>query len=217
MSKNSTFFGRMKERIADAFGFQGDAEKRRLEIQSLDDKVNIGTNSSFSLAQTSKIYDDVISFVDNIEKEVKEKLSGPSLDGDADIYRKRVIYAKSELESRGSNYTEKYDNYLKVLRKSLNDYIKGIANKEIIDYDVSIHYNKIIMIVNNYKSLFNGIDVDLSDYDGLKKLVEDIYSLKSSIDNQIYNYNTRKTHLENLDSTREYYNNREAVDKKKKR
>lgn len=217
MNKNSTFFGRMKERMADAFGFQGDAERRRLEIQSLDDKVNMGTNSSFSLAQSSKIYNDIISLVDNIEEIVKGKFNAPSLNGDADIYRKRVIYAKAELESRGGNYAEKYDNYLKVLHKSLNDYVRGIANKEIIDYDVLIHYNKIVMIVNNYKSLFRGIDINLSDYDGLKKLVEDIYSLKSSIDNKIYNYNTRKTHLENLDSTREYYNNREAVDKRKKR
>ena len=119
MNKNSTFFGRMKERMADAFGFQGEAEKRRLEIQSLDDKVNMGTNSSFSLAQSSKIYGDVISFIDNIESVVKEKFSGPSLEGDADIYRKRVIYAKAELESRGGNYAEKYDNVKQMAKTDL--------------------------------------------------------------------------------------------------
>lgn len=218
MKNNSTFFGRLSERMAVVFGYQGKAERIEKQIKKLDDKVNIIDDSGLSMKMKSNIYQKIIENFEILNSLVENKLlSSNNLDSKGKRYQIELLKCEAEIKlakTSSSIVSAKMQyNYMKdqLIRKYCNYIICGNANDEEV--------LNVIKNINNYLNNCHGLDVNyhyVSSYEECEELYNYCIDKLGKVNRSIGFYNNKKELLEHDELTMIAFENKNAVNKKRK-
>ena len=218
MKSKSTFLGRLGERMAIIFGYEGKAEKIEKQIKQYDDKVNLNNASGLSLKMESILYQKIIENFEILNSLIENKLlSSNNLDSKGKRYQIELLKCEAEIKlakTSSSIVSAKMQyNYMKdqLIRKYCNYIICGNANDEEV--------LNVIKNINNYLNNCPGLDVNyqcVSSYEECEELYNYCIAKLGKVNRSIEFFKDKKECLENDELTMIAFANRNAVNKKRR-
>ena len=217
-SKSSTFMGRLKERMANVFGYIGPAETIDKKIEKLDSSISMNDSSGFSLIVQSKIYGDIINKYELIVDDIKSKLlNSGAFTGKAKQYQLQILKHQSMivLAKTSDQIVKAKIEFNSVLEKISQDYFNLILNGEFKDEHVLNLVEDINSILQNCSNLNFPLLV-IKEFNDLKSVYEYSEKKKFTIDRVIEKNQTSIELIKADPQTLNTYASRDAINIKKR-
>ena len=217
-SKSSTFMGRLKERMANAFGYIGPAEAIDKKIEKLDSSISVNDNSGFSLIVQSKIYGNIINKYELIVDDIKDKLlNSGTFTGKAKQYQLQILKHQSMivLAKTSDQIVRSQIEFNSALEKISQDYFNSILCGDFSDSYILNLVEDINSILQNFSKL-NFPLVAIKEFNDLKNVHEYSEKKKNIIDRIIEKNRTNIELIESNPQTINAYASRNAINIKKR-
>lgn len=218
LSKPSTFIGRLKERMANVFGYIGPAETIDKKIENLDNSISMNDDSGFSLIVQSKIYGDIINKYELILDDIKDKLlNGGNFTGKQKQYQLQILKHQSMilLSKTSDQIVKAKTEFNCVLENICQDYFNSILNGDFSDIYVLNLVEDINSILQNCSNLTFPFVV-IKGFNDLKSVYEYSEKNKCVIDRIIEKNQTRIELIKADPKTINAYASRDAIIRKKR-
>lgn len=169
-NSGSTWSGRMTQRLDNAFGLEGTAERYETEINKNNDKIKDLKSSIAKEKRISSTYGRVSKLKSDMKSEAEDKILHEAFDpkNDAEAYeiQKNVLDAKAKLDLIKNNPNASVDEirsaeekYNAALKQAKTDFITGVFNGKIKNAKIgSWKEDARAIIERNDDDAFKGMD-----------------------------------------------------------
>lgn len=169
-NSGSTWTGRMEQRLDNAFGLEGTAERYETEINKNNDKIKDLKSSIAKEKRISSTYGRVSKLKSDMKAEAEDKILhevfDPTNDAVAYAIQKNVLDAKAKLDLIKNNPNASADevrkadeDYNAALKQAKTDFINGVFNGSVDNAKIRSWKDDAKALVDrNDDGAFNGMD-----------------------------------------------------------